>query len=113
MHLTRSLFVIVLKVLTYKKKNICIIPWQNNLRAVIDDDDDYSGFTFVSHRSPSGDVGMDQTHEHKMSFEGAEGRPGETDKHWHSRICLKTSLEDWIPLQTDRTMKLLWIQGIK
>lgn len=25
--------------------------------------------------SPSGDVGMDQTHERKMSFEGAEGRP--------------------------------------
>ncbi len=48
-----------------------------------DDDDDYGGYTFVSHRSPSGDVGMDQTHEHKMSFEGAEGRPGETDKHWH------------------------------
>lgn len=46
-----------------------------------DDDDDDGGYSFVSHSSPSGNVGMDQTHEHKMSFEGAEGRPGETDKH--------------------------------
>lgn len=38
-------------------------------------------YVCVSHSSPSGDVGMDQTHERKMSFEGAESRPGETPKY--------------------------------
>jgi len=35
----------------------------------------------VSHSSLSGNVGMDLTHERKMSFEGAESRPGKTAKY--------------------------------